>query len=75
MIDMPKSIVERAFELAREGSCLRVPDVRKMLKMEGFTDGSIEAHLSGKQLRADLTRLCRETAKSRAEVAQPDAAP
>jgi hypothetical protein len=72
MIDIPKTIVERAFELARDGSCQRVPEVRKMLKMEGFTDGSIEAHLSGKQLRTELTRLCRESTKASAEVLASD---
>jgi hypothetical protein len=50
------SVIERAFELARGGSCRSIPDIRRALRDGGYE--SVEAHLAGsslmKQLNAEL---------------------
>ncbi|WP_144037297.1 hypothetical protein [Sphingomonas sp. TZW2008] len=51
------STVERAFELARDGSCTTVRDVRDRLKSERY-DG-VDAHISGalsRQLKAEIVK-------------------
>ena len=53
----PPSTIERAFQIAREGSCRSVDDIRKTLKAEGFD--SIDAYVSGsivKQLKAEIVK-------------------
>lgn len=47
-----KTTVERAFELAREGQCRSVDDIRRQLKAERFD--AVEGHLSGGTLRRQL---------------------
>jgi hypothetical protein len=51
-------IIERAFELAREGSCRTVEDIRRSLKKERY--GDADSHLAGsslvKQLKAELAK-------------------
>lgn len=53
---MRKSTVERAFEIAREGQCLTVQQIRRQLSIEGYP--AIHAHLEGatigQQLRAAM---------------------
>ena len=48
--------MERAFELAREGNCLTVQQIRKQLSIEGYS--AVHAHLEGasivKQLQAAM---------------------
>jgi hypothetical protein len=50
-----ESTVARAFELAREGTCRSVDDVRKQLKLEGY--GNAEAHLAGSSIKKQLIAL------------------
>jgi hypothetical protein len=49
--------VERAFELAKSGTCANVNDVRARLSQEGHE--AVQQHLSGPSLRRDLARLCK----------------
>jgi hypothetical protein len=49
--------VERAYELARSGSCTGVGDIRQHLAQEGHD--SVQQHLSGPSLRRELARLCK----------------
>lgn len=49
------STIERAYQLARCSSTLA--DVRSALKREGYLQ--VEAHLSGRKIRADLEKLLR----------------
>ena len=44
--------VERAFELARNGSCRSMDDIRRRLKSERF-DG-VEGHLAGGGIKRQL---------------------
>jgi hypothetical protein len=48
--------IERAFELARGGSCRTIDDIRQQLTREKFE--AVQSHLSGqsiaKQLRAEI---------------------
>lgn len=48
--------LERAFELARSGTCLSVQDIRRRLKEERFDN--IEAHLAGHSITRQLRALC-----------------
>ena len=48
--------LERAYELAREGRCRTVSDIKQALSAEGFD--RIQDSLDGPTLSADLRRLC-----------------
>jgi hypothetical protein len=52
-----KGIIERAFELAREGRCTSVEDIRRTLSAEHY--GQVDAHMSGFQIRSQLKNLIR----------------
>jgi hypothetical protein len=53
------STVERAFELARSGSCSTVDDIRRVLTAERYP--SVQAHLAGPSIRRALLALCKAT--------------
>jgi hypothetical protein len=55
MNDRPTTL-ERAYQLARTGSCKGVGDIRAQLKREGFPD--IPGQLYGPTLARALNRLC-----------------
>lgn len=48
--------LERAYQLAREGRCAGVGDIKQALSAEGFD--RIQDSLYGPSLNADLRRLC-----------------
>jgi hypothetical protein len=50
--------LERAFALARSGTCANVGEVRLALKRERFDQ--VEAHLSGASISRQLRALCEE---------------
>lgn len=50
---MTTHIIERAFQLAP--TCSNIEDIRIALRREGYS--SIEAHLAGRSIRADLAKL------------------
>jgi hypothetical protein len=52
-----KPLVERAYELAREGK--EPPTIREKLKNEGYPIAEITGHLAGPALTAHLRRLAR----------------
>lgn len=54
------STVERAYQLAREGPCGSLDDIRRTLEQERY--GSVAAHLAGPTIRRQLRQLCRERA-------------
>jgi hypothetical protein len=54
---MGKGTVERAFELARMGSCRTVEDIRCCLSHESHS--SVDAHLAGAGIRKQLKELMR----------------
>jgi tRNA G26 N,N-dimethylase Trm1 len=47
-----QSTVERAFELARDGQCRSVDDVRRKLAKEGYE--SVDAHLMSAAIKTQL---------------------
>ncbi|WP_066589798.1 hypothetical protein [Sphingomonas pruni] len=51
------STVERAFELARSGSCGTVDDIRRALTVDRYP--SVQAHLAGPSIRRALLALCK----------------
>ena len=50
--------LERAYELAREGRCRTVSDIKQALSSEGFD--RIQDSLYGPTLTAALRKLCQE---------------
>lgn len=50
--------LERAYELAREGRCRTVGDIKLALSSEGFD--RIQDSLYGPTLSADLRKLCQQ---------------
>jgi hypothetical protein len=44
--------VERAFAIAREGTCRNVDDIRRVLKQECFEN--VDSHLSGNIIKRQL---------------------
>lgn len=47
--------VARAFELARGGACRSVEDIRRHLKLEGYS--SYQEHLSGALIKKQLIAI------------------
>jgi hypothetical protein len=60
--------LERAFALARSGTCASVNDIRIRLKAERYDN--VDAHLAGHSIARQLRMLCAEAAPSRAGGAQ-----
>lgn len=54
------STVERAFELARDGTCRVLTDLRRRLVHEGYAN--VENHLSGGSIKKQLTALMKQKA-------------
>ena len=69
---MPETpIIERAFQIARSGTCPTVRDVRAHLRMEGYT--LVDDFITGRTLVATLKRLCETSfSASRAETMPSD---
>ena len=55
MQDGTQSTLERAFQLAREGSCNSVTEVRATLRREGF--GGVDQHLAGMSVQTQIKNL------------------
>lgn len=53
----PRSTVERAYELARQGPSTSLEDIRRQLEREHYA--SVAAHLAGPTIRRELRLLCR----------------
>lgn len=55
-MDNHKSALERAFELAKEGSCLTITDIRRRMRSEGYDYSQVEGPQLEKQLRGLIVR-------------------
>ena len=53
-------IIERAFQLAQQ--LANIEEIRAQLRKEGYS--SIDAHLMGRKIRSDLTRIIRQSAQA-----------
>jgi hypothetical protein len=62
------STIERAYELARQGPCQNVDEIRAQLDRERYP--SVSSHLSGPTLRKQLRQLCRDRLAAVAAVSQ-----
>lgn len=58
-----RNIIERAFELAREGRCRSIDDIRRKLREERFE--SVEGHLSSGSLKRQLLETIKLDGSSR----------
>ena len=67
-----RSTVERAYELAREGSCRSIEDIARQLKQERLDN--VDAHLGGNTIRRDLRQLCAQARSQRLSDQQDRAA-
>lgn len=65
-----QSTVERAYQLAREGPCTTLDDIRRRLEQERY--GSVNAHLSGATIRRHLRQLCRDRIVARRDAMPAD---
>jgi glucose-6-phosphate-specific signal transduction histidine kinase len=54
------SVTERAFQLARTGTCRTVDDIRRHLARERYE--AINQHLAGRSIQAQLKKLLAERA-------------
>ncbi len=54
-----QTTLERAFALARSGSCASVNDIRQQLRAERFDQ--VDAHLAGPSVSRQLRSLCEES--------------
>ena len=50
------SVVERAFEIARDGKVLNLPELKATLMAEGFKSVDVHAYLNGNSIRFQLMR-------------------
>ena len=55
-MDVRKTALEKAFELARSGKCLTVTDLLQRLKLEGYD----ESQIVGPALRKQLLQIIKE---------------
>jgi hypothetical protein len=55
-MDHHKSPLERAFELAKGGSCPTITDIRRKMHLEGYDYSQVEGRELHKQLRALIVR-------------------
>jgi hypothetical protein len=62
--------IERAFELARSGSCRSIEEIVKRLRQEQMDQ--VDAHLGGHSIRKELRQACAES-RSRRENREPPA--
>lgn len=60
MSGLPRSTVERAFEIADEGDCQGIPEIAAILKREHHE--AVDAHLAGGSIRKDLKRRWEQAA-------------
>ena len=64
------TILERAFQLARSGTCGYIHDIRRQLASEGYLH--VNTQLYGRSLAVQLRKICMETQAQRAaEAASP----
>ena len=57
--------LERAFALARSGTCANIDEIRLTLKRERFDQ--IDAHLAGHSIKRQLRALCEAARASESE--------
>ena len=55
-------IIERAYQLARSGTCPTVVELRAHLREEGYTQ--VDDFIAGRTLLSDLKRLCEASVAS-----------
>lgn len=67
---LPKTIIQRAHELAEAGDALDLASLKAKLNAEGFRQ--VDAHLEGRMVRAQLRALM-DAARRRAETLEPEA--
>ncbi|CAA9519909.1 MAG: hypothetical protein AVDCRST_MAG23-128 [uncultured Sphingosinicella sp.] len=65
---MTKSVLERAFELARSGSCRSVAELELRLKREGYEAAA--SHLRGQSIRKQLRAMVSDARSERQRVVE-----
>jgi len=65
------STIERAFELARAGSCRTIEEIVRQLRQEQMDQ--VDAHLGGSSIRKELRQACAESRIRRERGSEPPA--
>ena len=52
--------VERAFVIARSGTCANVQEIKLQMRQEGYAASTTEPHLAGPSIRKQLVILIAE---------------
>jgi hypothetical protein len=65
-MDHRDTAIERAFALAKSGTCASVSDIRTSLKAEGYDVGQIEGPTLGRQLRGIIISRREQASTNRA---------
>ena len=55
-MSLKPTTIERAYELARDGACRTVTEIKQRLQAEGYD--RVRDSLYGQSLNADLRKLC-----------------
>ena len=53
-----RTALERAYELAKSGECVGVPEIRARLRAEGYPYSEVRDQLYGQTISKALRRLC-----------------
>jgi hypothetical protein len=64
-MDHNLSPLERAFQLARSSECRTVSDIKKRMKLEGYSIAQVEGQSLRKQLRALIIAAAPKTERPR----------
>jgi hypothetical protein len=59
-----KTLIERAFELARGGDYRSVAEIERRLSREGFTFSEVHGQIGAPLIRRQLSSLCRRPGQS-----------
>jgi hypothetical protein len=65
-LDNHQTVLERAFEIARSGSCAKVDEIRRQLKREGYSAAQLQ-QVTGRMLSVQLGALIEQAQADKAE--------
>ena len=68
----PTPIIERAYAIARSGTCPTIRDLRARLRQEGYT--LVDDFIAGRSLLSELKLLCERTSAENSPALATDTA-
>ncbi len=70
-LDNRQTVLERAFDIARSGSCAKVDEIRRQLKREGYSSTELQ-QVTGRMLTVQLGQLIEKARADEAEAGPAD---